>query len=174
MEEEIKAIVDPPPAAKTPSPRSNKYNRVPSMPSHIHPGNLHEANDVAIDAIQSGVIDTPTKLYLQKSLRLLEQVHAHGIVTEHRFNGLDSIVNKRRQVTSGKHAILKDQIIATNPILVKKLEEAESMTNKRKYARSGEGSKKAIRLDPVSSGNAEEIRDEDHARIYEVIEVMTE
>ena len=68
MEEEIKAIVDPPPAVKTPSPQSNKYNHVPSMPSHIHPGNLHEANDVTIDAIQSGVIDTPTKLYLQKSL----------------------------------------------------------------------------------------------------------
>ena len=61
-----------------------------------------------------------------------------------------------------------------NPNLVKKLEEAESMTNKRKYARSSEGSKKAIRLDSESSGNAEEVQDEDHVRIYEVIEVMTE
>jgi len=173
-EEEIDAMTTANCSNKTPSPRSNKYNLVPNTPSNIDPVHLRSANELASKNINTlvGILDTPTRKYIPRALGLLEQIRAAHVVTQHHLNGLNAIVKKRKSITKGKRSLLKGKTVITTNELYQRLKEAEDEAKRKKNSTTRGRGRKASKAAPESSGNVEQVQEENKAVIHDVVERM--
>ena len=163
------AIIGTPPP---PSPQSNRFNLVPATPSQLDSTVLRSANEVLLNNIRAGILDTPTRAYIPKLAALSEQLRATNILVQHHLEELGAIVKKRKVMVQGKRVVLKDQVLVTTEKLYEKVKAAEEATKNRKQS-SGRGkTQRASGTAQTSIDNVEEVQEENAVVILDEIEVL--
>jgi len=97
---------------------------------------------VFLQNVNDRVFDTPTRAYMVKTAKLLEQTRAAHIMVQHHLDGVNAIVKKRRVMEKGKRVILKDQTLITTEDIYQKVKNAEDeVKRKMDSAKAGKGRK---------------------------------
>ncbi|KFY31619.1 hypothetical protein V493_00952, partial [Pseudogymnoascus sp. VKM F-4281 (FW-2241)] len=89
---------------------------------------LHKANTVLSATISRGVLNTPTKRYINKLADETERLNTHNILQQRETDNLRSIIQKRRVQNKGKRAVLKGQFHISTEELRSQVAEAEAAT----------------------------------------------
>jgi hypothetical protein len=94
------------------------FDLVPNTPSRMDPATVFRASKVLITNINARIFDTPTRTFIPKLVSFTEFSCAQLTVANQENQAKGNILKKRREVTTGKRVILKDQhIITTREIL---------------------------------------------------------
>ena len=119
----------------TESQQEHPFANVPATPSRIDPTILKDANAALLSNIQAGIFDTPTRTFIPKLATFAEFSSTQVVIANHKNQAKDSIIKRRREVTTGKRVCLKDQCIITTEELYAKLQRCEQTTAEKKASK---------------------------------------
>ncbi|KFY67670.1 hypothetical protein V496_01478 [Pseudogymnoascus sp. VKM F-4515 (FW-2607)] len=89
---------------------------------------LYKANTVLSSTISRGVLNTPTKRYINKLADETERLNTRNTLQKGECDNLRSIIQKRRVQNKGKRAVLKGQFHISTEELRSQVVEAEAAT----------------------------------------------
>ena len=114
----------------------------------------------------------PTRAYISKLVALSENLRATNVMVQHNYESLNTIVKKRREMVQGKHVVLKDQTLVTTEELYQKIRATEEATCERRRSTGRRRNRRLSQAALVSADDAQDIQEENHAIIGDLIEVL--
>jgi hypothetical protein len=120
---------------------------------------LYKANTVLSSTISRGVLNTPTKRYINKLADETERLNTRNKLQQRETDNLRNIIQKRREQKKGKRAVLKGQFHISTEELRSQVVEAEAAT-----ATASQRSRTTLR--PINEATIEEIDEESEEELY--------
>lgn len=155
--------------ATPPHPNSTSSLLVSSSP----PGytTLVSANTAFNNALQQYSVPTPMRNHGRLLSGIAEQLQADNVILRHELEEARKVNKNRQERASGKHVVLKGQIVITTEEIRKKLAEVEKMAKRKKAKRQAAQRPEAIDEKDSDTEDPNDVSETDEHRILDCIEV---
>jgi DDE superfamily endonuclease len=119
----------------TPPPEIHPFAQLPSTPSQVNSALLQQAGAALVTNIEAGIFDTPTRKVIPKLVAIAEFNTAQLVVSNYQNNKKDSILNKRREMSSGIRNVLKGKTLVSTEETYLRVQACKDATRNKKASR---------------------------------------